>query len=152
MVRWLQIVALVDADLGVGDVLCLVFYSLFLSNDERKLFIVCHGNGNLTKISIHFLHFLEPNRMCLFSFVKWETSRGSFVLNLLQFWSRFGLIFHVIPVVFTKTSSQINSENQKYNRPLAFVGIMIDIEIDWVGWDKNILVLNGWLNAFILVL
>lgn len=37
MVRWLQIVALVDADFGVGDVLCLVFYSLFLSNDERKI-------------------------------------------------------------------------------------------------------------------
>lgn len=39
-------------------------------------------------------------------------------------------IVHVIPVVCTKTNSQINSENQKYSIVLTFVGIDIDIDID----------------------
>lgn len=54
---------------------------------------------------------------------------------MLSFNSKYVLvyfIFHVIPVVCTKTSSQINSENQKYNIALTLVGIGIDIDIDCV--------------------
>lgn len=74
-----------------------------------------------------FSTFLRFNEFS--SFKSSRRKNSNFCCILYYCFDRFQF-FQVIPVVFTKISSQINSENQKYDRVLAIFGIGIDIGND----------------------